>query len=143
MALSGGMVAGLRAGHAYNTFPLMNGFLVPPETFQLQPWWNNFLWNVATVQLVHRMFFWTLLVLVPVLWWQLRRTPARLAAHHLLGMFALQATLGISTLLLSVPIPLATAHQAGAVLLLACALWTAQASRTSTPSTANIAAATR
>jgi cytochrome c oxidase assembly protein subunit 15 len=44
-------------------------------------------------------------------------------------MFAVQASLGISTLLLAVPIPLAAAHQAGAVLLLACALWTAQASR--------------
>ena len=126
MALSGGFVAGLRAGHAYNTFPLMNGSVVPPEAFMLDPWWSNFLWNVATVQLVHRMFFWTLLILIPVLWWQLRRTSAKVAVHHLLGMFVLQATLGISTLLLSVPIPLAAAHQAGAVLLLACALWTAQ-----------------
>jgi len=129
MALSGGLVAGLRAGHAYNTFPLMNGRLVPPEAFMLEPWWQNFFWNVATVQLVHRSFFWLLLVLVPLLWWQARRTQAKIAAHHLLAMFAIQATLGISTLLLAVPLPLAAAHQAGAVLLLACALWTAQASR--------------
>jgi cytochrome c oxidase assembly protein subunit 15 len=125
MALSGGFVAGLRAGHAYNTFPLMNGQLIPPETFMLEPWWQNFFWNVATVQLVHRAFFWLLLVLIPVLWWQARRTQAKLAAHHLLGMFLLQASLGISTLLLVVPIPLAAAHQGGAVLLLATALWTA------------------
>jgi cytochrome c oxidase assembly protein subunit 15 len=130
MALSGGMVAGLRAGHAYNTFPLMNGQLVPAEAFMLDPWWRNFLWNVATVQLVHRAIFWLLLVLVPLAWWQARRTPAKIAGHHLLGVFALQATLGISTLLLSVPIPLAAAHQAGAVLLLACALWTAHGLRT-------------
>ena len=147
MALSGGFVAGLRAGHAYNTFPLMNGSVVPPEAFMLDPWWSNFLWNVATVQLVHRTFFWLLLVLVPLLWWRLRRSNAKIAAHHLLGMFLLQAALGIATLLLAVPIPLAAAHQAGAVLLLACALWTAaassQASSTSTPSTANIAAAMR
>ena len=129
MALSGGFVAGLRAGHAYNTFPLMNGHLIPPEAFMLEPWWRNFFWNVATVQLMHRMFFWLLLILVPLLWWQARRTQAKLAAHHLLGMFLLQATLGISTLLLSVPVPLAAMHQAGAVLLLAAALWTAQASR--------------
>ena len=129
MALSGGFVAGLRAGHAYNSFPLMNGHLVPPETFMLDPWWSNFLWNVAAVQLVHRAFFWLLLVLIPLAWWQLRRTPAKLAAHHLLGMFALQATLGISTLLLSVPVALGAAHQGGAVLLLACAVWTAQATR--------------
>ena len=129
MALSGGFVAGLRAGHAYNTFPLMNGQLIPPEAFMLEPWWRNFFWNVATVQLVHRTFFWLLLVLVPLLWWQARRTPSKLAAHHLLGMFLLQAALGISTLLLVVPIPLAAAHQGGAVLLLAAALWTAHRRR--------------
>ena len=129
MALSGGLVAGLRAGHAYNSFPLMNGSLIPPETFMLEPWWRNFFWNVATVQLVHRAIFWLLLVLIPLLWWQARRTPARPAAHHLLGMFLLQATLGISTLLLAVPVPLAAAHQAGAVLLLAAALWTAHRHR--------------
>ncbi len=125
MTLSGGMVAGLRAGHAYNTFPLMNGHLVPPETFMLEPWWQNFFWNVATVQLVHRTIFWVLAVLILVLWFQLKNTKSRIAAHHLLGMFVLQASLGIATLLNAVPIPLASAHQAGAVLLLATALWTA------------------
>ena len=131
MALSGGFVAGLRAGHAYNSFPLMNGHLVPPEAFMLEPWWRNFFWNVAAVQLAHRAIFWLLLILVPLLWWGARRTSGRLAAHHLLGMFLLQATLGISTLLLSVPVALAAAHQAGAVLLLACALSTAQRMRES------------
>jgi cytochrome c oxidase assembly protein subunit 15 len=129
MALSGGFVAGLRAGHAYNTFPLMNGHLVPPETFMLEPWWRNFLWNVAAVQLAHRGFFWLLLVLVPILWWRLRETGARFPAHCLLAMFFVQAALGISTLLLKVPIALAAAHQGGAVLLLAAALWTAHAAR--------------
>jgi cytochrome c oxidase assembly protein subunit 15 len=125
MALSGGFVAGLRAGHSYNTFPLMNGHLVPPEAFMLEPWWRNFLWNAATVQLVHRSIFWLLLALIPALWWQLRRTPAKIAAHHLLAMFLIQASLGITTLLLAVPLPVAALHQAGAVLLLATALWTA------------------
>jgi cytochrome c oxidase assembly protein subunit 15 len=143
MALSGGFVAGMRAGHAYNSFPLMNGHLVPPEAFMLEPWWRNFLWNVATVQLVHRAIFWLLLVLIPPLWWQARRTQAKIAVHHLLGLFLLQATLGISTLLLLVPVPLAALHQAGAVLLLAAALWTVHASSTSIPSTANAAAAMR
>src|SRR6185295_16190575 len=129
MALSGGFVAGLRAGHAYNSFPLMNGHLVPSEAFMLEPWWRNFLWNVATVQLVHRAMFWLLLFLVPLLWWRARRTPASLAANHLLAMFLLQATLGISTLLLAVPVPLAAAHQAGAVLLIAAAIWAAHRHR--------------
>jgi len=128
MALSGGMVAGLRAGHAYNTFPLMNGHLIPPEAFMLDPWWSNFLWNVATVQFVHRAFFWLLAILVPLLWFKSRNTNAKIAAHHLLAMFLLQASLGIATLVLAVPVPLAALHQAGAVLLLACALWTAQRS---------------
>jgi cytochrome c oxidase assembly protein subunit 15 len=127
MALSGGFVAGLRAGHAYNTFPLMNGHIVPPEAFQLEPWWDNFLWNVATVQLVHRTIFWLLLLLIPTLWWNHRK---QLPANALLAAFGLQALLGISTLLLAVPVHLAACHQAGAVLLLACALWTAQRSGT-------------
>lgn len=122
MALSGGMVAGLRAGSAYQTFPLMNGQLVPPEVLMLEPWWQNFLYNMATVQLVHRAFFWLLVVLVPLAWWRMRHT---LAAHALLGAFVLQGALGISTLLLGVPVALGAAHQGGAVLLLAAALWIA------------------
>jgi cytochrome c oxidase assembly protein subunit 15 len=120
MALSGGMVAGLRAGSAYQTFPLMNGHLVPPEVLMLEPWWRNFLYNMATVQLVHRAFFWALCLLVPLAWWRLRHAPA---ANALLAAFVLQATLGISTLLLGVPVALGAAHQGGAVLLLAAALW--------------------
>ena len=122
MALSGGMVAGLRAGYAYNTFPLMNGHLVPPEVLMLEPWWQNFLYNMATVQLVHRAFFWLLCLLVPVLWWRARHT---LAGNALLAAFVLQAALGISTLLAGVPVGLGAAHQGGAVVLLAAALWSA------------------
>jgi cytochrome c oxidase assembly protein subunit 15 len=127
MALTGGMVAGLRAGYAYNTFPLMNGHVVPPETLLLEPWWRNFLYNMATVQLVHRAFFWILALAVPLLWW-------RYGASLLMAAFVLQAALGISTLLLGVPVALAAAHQGGAVLLLAAALWTAHSCpRSATP----------
>jgi cytochrome c oxidase assembly protein subunit 15 len=122
MALTGGMVAGLRAGYAYNTFPLMNGHLVPPEILMLEPWWRNFLYNMATVQFVHRGFFWILAAAVPLLWWRYRAAPA---AHAVMAAFVLQATLGISTLLLGVPVALGAAHQGGAVLLLAAALWLA------------------
>ena len=120
MALSGGMVAGLRAGYAYNTFPLMNGHVVPPEIWLLDPWWRNFGYNMATVQLVHRAFFWLLAVLVLLAWWRYRRISA---AHALGAAFVVQAALGIATLLLGVPVALAAAHQGGAVLLLAAALW--------------------
>jgi cytochrome c oxidase assembly protein subunit 15 len=126
MALSGGMVAGLRAGYAYNTFPLMNGHLVPPEILLLEPWWRNFLYNMATVQFVHRGFFWLLAVLVPLAWWRHRGAGA---AHLLMAAFVLQASLGIATLLMRVPVALGALHQGGAVLLLAAALWYAHSSR--------------
>ena len=126
MALSGGMVAGLRAGYAYNTFPLMNGHVVPPEVMLLEPWWRNFVYNMATVQLVHRAFFWLLAVLIPLAWWRARHT---VTGNVLLGAFLLQATLGIMTLLLRVPVGFGSAHQAGAVLLLAAALWHAHAEK--------------
>jgi heme a synthase len=120
MAVSGGMVAGLRAGYAYNTFPLMNGHIVPPEVMLLEPWWRNFVYNMATVQLVHRAFFWALAVLVLVAWWRNRE---RAAGNALLLAFAVQASLGIATLLTGVPVGLGSAHQGGAVLVLAAALW--------------------
>jgi cytochrome c oxidase assembly protein subunit 15 len=126
MALSGGMVAGLRAGAAYNTFPLMNGNVVPPEILMLEPWWTNFLYNMASVQFVHRGFFWLLAVLIPLAWW---RSRASGSANVLLGAFILQGALGISTLLLGVPVALGAAHQGGAVVLLAAALWNAHSSR--------------
>src|SRR5574341_2942 len=126
MAFSGGMVAGLRAGYAYNTFPLMNGHVVPPEILLLEPWWQNFLTNLATVQLVHRAFFWLLCLLMAFAWWRARHT---LPANALLAAFALQGTLGVLTLLERVPVGLGAAHQGGAVLLRAAALWNAHAIR--------------
>jgi len=134
MALSGGLVAGIRAGFAYNTFPLMNGHFVPPEIMLIRPWYMNFVNNMATVQFDHRLLAWTLLALVPIWWWRVRATPkiparARLAANLLLAMLLVQVSLGISTLVLVVPLPLAVAHQAGAVLLFAAALHAAHALR--------------
>ena len=87
----------------------------------------NFVNNMATVQFDHRLLAWTLLALVPIWWWRIRATPAlpaaaRRAAHLLLAMLLIQVTLGIATLLLVVPLPLAALHQSGAVLLFAAAL---------------------
>jgi cytochrome c oxidase assembly protein subunit 15 len=130
MALTGGMVAGLRAGSAYQTFPLMNGHVVPPDFLVLEPWWRNFLYNMGTVQFVHRGFFWLLAVLVPLAWWLQR---GGLTGHVLVAAFALQATLGIATLLTGVPVGLGTAHQGGAVVLLAAALWNLHARRLARP----------
>jgi cytochrome c oxidase assembly protein subunit 15 len=130
MVLSGGLVAGTRAGYAYNTFPLMNGHFFPPEYFMLQPWWDNFLHNMATVQFNHRLIAWALFLLIPVLWWSVRRVSsreARLASALLLAMLAAQLALGIGTLLLQVPVALGAAHQAGALVLFGLSLWLAHA----------------
>ena len=132
-ALSGSLVAGIRAGFAYNTFPLMNGRLVPPEILSLAPWYRNFADNMATVQFDHRAIAWLLALLIPVFWFLVRlQTTAprvKLAANLLLAALLLQLALGIATLLLVVPVPLAVAHQAGAVLLFAAALNAAHALR--------------
>jgi len=77
---------------------------------------------MATVQLVHRAFFWLLAILIPLAWWQMRHTPA---GNALLAAFVVQGALGIATLLMGVPVGLGAAHQGGAVLLLAAALWNA------------------
>jgi cytochrome c oxidase assembly protein subunit 15 len=129
MALSGGFVAGIRAGYAYNTFPLMNGYVVPPEILLLDPWYLNFFNNMATVQFDHRLLAWLLAILVPWFWWlalrRARSARARLGAHVLLITIALQIVLGIVTLLLAVPVTLAAAHQAGAVVVFSAALFSA------------------
>ena len=112
----------------------MNGHFVPPEILMLEPWWRNFFWNMATVQFDHRLIAWLIAFLVPMLWWKLRRADdfpprARMGAHLLLALVVAQIALGIATLLLVVPLPLAALHQAGAVLVFAAALNVAHALR--------------
>ncbi|HYU11489.1 MAG TPA: COX15/CtaA family protein, partial [Stellaceae bacterium] len=124
--LAGGFVAGLHAGLTYNTFPLMDGRFLPAGYAQLQPFMRNWFENVAAVQFDHRILAMTTAAAVLLLWLVGSRAalprPARLALHALLAAAALQFALGVSTLLLVVPIPLAAMHQAGAVLLLTAAI---------------------
>ena len=126
MVLSGGLVAGIRAGFAYNTFPLMHGHVVPPEILMLAPWWKNFFWNMATVQFDHRVLAWVLAFAVPLFAWRVLRAAlpgrARAAATALVAMLAVQIALGIATLVNVVPLPLAALHQAGAVVVFGLAL---------------------
>lgn len=126
-------MAGIRAGKAYNTFPLMNGHLVPPETFMLEPWWRNFFYNMATVQLDHRLVAWLLLALVAWLWarvaWIDAGPRARVTANLLVAAFAAQFALGAWTLLAAVPVALGAAHQFVAVLVFGAALVCAHALR--------------
>jgi cytochrome c oxidase assembly protein subunit 15 len=134
MALTGGLVAGIRAGFAYNTFPSMNGHVVPPEIMMLDPWYLNPLYNMATVQFDHRALAWLLAFAVPVFCVAVLRSravsrAAKTGAVLVVAVLAAQIALGIATLLLRVPVPLAALHQAGAVLLFAAALNVAHALR--------------
>ena len=124
--LAGGFTAGIRAGLDYNTFPLMDGRLVPEGYWRLEPAWLNFAENVAAVQFNHRLLA-TLAGLAALgaalaAWRRLPAGPARRACLGLGAAVALQYALGVATLLLAVPAWLGTLHQANAVLALTAAL---------------------
>lgn len=122
---SGALVAGLRAGKIYNTFPLMGGRVVPPGYGQLTPWWANLFENPAAVQFNHRLLAITTFLAAVGAWAAFRRIPAgKMAASMRLVLLVamLQLTLGIVTLLMGVPVAIAVAHQGGAALLMVAVL---------------------
>jgi heme a synthase len=124
--LAGGFTAGIRAGLDYNTFPLMDGRLLPEGYWRLEPAWLNLAENVAAVQFNHRLLA-TLAALAAfgaalAAWRRLPDGPARRACLGLGAAVALQYALGVATLLLVVPAWLGTLHQANAVLVLTAAL---------------------
>ena len=131
--LSGAFVAGLDAGKTWNTFPLMGGRIIPPGYGALTPWYLNLFENPAAVQFHHRLLGLTVLLGSMVLWMIGRRTALQ-ATRRALGALALlalaQAGLGVTTLLLAVPLPLAALHQAGAVLVLTAAVLAVQGLQT-------------
>jgi heme a synthase len=120
----GALVAGLRAGRVYNTWPDIDGAFIPSAERLLfeQPWWRNLFDNVLTVQFEHRMTAYALLALAIVHALDTLRARAGSAviagAWWLVAAIALQATLGILTLLNQVPIDLALSHQAVAIVVL-------------------------
>jgi len=123
---SGGLVAGLRAGLAFNTFPLIGGYWVPPYLLELSPVWKNFFENKLTVQYDHRVLA-ALVAATALACWiaGLRaRLPRRAttALHALVVVTAAQIALGAFTLLYRVPVVLGAAHQATALILLAAVL---------------------
>ncbi|TAL80803.1 MAG: heme A synthase [Beijerinckiaceae bacterium] len=121
----GALVAGLRAGRAFNTWPLMDGHFIPSSNLLLamSPIWRNFTDNIAMVQFQHRMVGYTLLgvtlvqALCVMAWAPKSRAKRR--AFHLFGIVFFQACLGIMTLLLVVPIWAGLVHQAFAMFVLA------------------------
>lgn len=125
--ISGGFVAGLKAGEIYNTFPMMGSYWIPPGLLALEPVWRNLFDNMTTVQFNHRILAISTFVLIAVFWAKARKAEftgrSRPAANALLATAILQVILGVSTLLLSVPTVLAAAHQAVAVLLFTVALY--------------------
>jgi cytochrome c oxidase assembly protein subunit 15 len=131
--VSGGFVAGLKAGKIYNTFPMMGESWIPPGLMALDPLWRNFFDNMTTVQFDHRLLALATFVLIVVYWFKARRAalPARAqpAASALLHTAVLQVILGIATLLLAVPVILGAAHQGVAMLLFTVALYLVHALR--------------
>lgn len=127
MVVTGGFVAGIRAGKAYNTFPLMNGHFVPPEILMIEPWYQNFFNNMATVQFDHRLGAWLLAFLLPWFWVRLRRFQDRRRAQNVAGLtvlvLAIQITLGVLTVLNAVPVALGAMHQGGSMVLMTMILW--------------------
>jgi heme a synthase len=125
--VSGGFVAGLKAGKIYNTFPMMGEHWIPPGLFSMQPYWLNFFENTTTVQFDHRVLAITTFVLLVWYWLGIRQTglprQAAVAVNALVGTAALQIMLGIATLLMAVPVFLGAAHQATAMLLFTAALY--------------------
>ena len=131
--LSGGFVAGLKAGKIYNTFPMMGDHWLPPGLLSLDPAWRNLFDNAVTVQFDHRWLAVTTLIVIVAYWARARNAVmprrARKGVNALLHTAVLQVVLGISTLLLAVPVVLGAAHQAVAMLLFTVALFVMHALR--------------
>uniref|UniRef100_A0A8C7X2N7 Cytochrome c oxidase assembly homolog 15 (yeast) n=1 Tax=Oryzias sinensis TaxID=183150 RepID=A0A8C7X2N7_9TELE len=126
-ALSGAFVAGLDAGLVYNSFPKMADKWIPDDLLAFSPTLRNFFENPTTVQFDHRILGISSLAAITGLYLFSRRMVlprrAKIAISLLATMAYTQVALGISTLLLYVPTPLAATHQSGSVALLTFAIW--------------------
>ncbi|MFM8427808.1 MAG: COX15/CtaA family protein [Chloroflexota bacterium] len=120
----GGMTAGLKAGHVSDTWPLMFGKWLPPNLFNS---FINILETPQTIVFIHRWFAWLGIILVPVVYYIIKKQnyPADIqkGMTWLIGVVALQITLGVLTILSYVNIVIALLHQANAILLLGLAVY--------------------
>jgi cytochrome c oxidase assembly protein subunit 15 len=129
----GGLVAGLRAGRAFNTWPLIDGYFWPPldKLTLLTPLWRNFLDNILLVQFQHRMIAYALLALAlaQALYASRAAVGSRVVrrAWAVAGLVAMQASIGIATLVLVAPLWAGLLHQAFAMIVLGMAVAHAQA----------------
>lgn len=126
-ALSGAFVAGLDAGLVYNSFPKMGERWLPDDLLAFSPTLKNFFENPTTVQFDHRILGISTVTAITGLYLFSRRMRlprrAKIAVGCLTAMAYAQVGLGISTLLLYVPTPLAATHQSGSLALLSLAIW--------------------
>jgi len=125
----GAFVSGLDGGAVFNTFPLMNGYLVPPSVFEMSPLWSNFFDNIGLVQWIHRVL--AIATLCMAIWLSFHYRHIGVQIIHLsLFITFFQFVLGIITILTGASLYVAWAHQAGAILLFSSAviMW-AQGSR--------------
>ncbi|XP_068817969.1 heme A synthase COX15 isoform X3 [Capricornis sumatraensis] len=124
---AGAFVAGLDAGLVYNSFPKMGESWIPEDLFTFSPLLRNVFENPTMVQFDHRVLGITSVTAITVLYFLSRRIPlprrTKIAATTLLALAYTQVGLGISTLLMYVPTPLAATHQSGSLALLSVALW--------------------
>jgi cytochrome c oxidase assembly protein subunit 15 len=123
---AGGFVAGLRAGMGYDTWPLMEGAIVPAGLGVMEPWWRNLFENALTVQFAHRMLAYAIAVAAlanAAAVWRLGPAGLRSSAMILAAAVLAQSAVGIATLLSQVPMALALAHQAGGLAVVAAAVW--------------------
>jgi cytochrome c oxidase assembly protein subunit 15 len=127
MILSGGLVAGTKAGYAYSTWPLMGDSFVPSGLYSMTPLWLSAFEDITTIQFNHRIFAYCIVLLVALFAIKALKANiqgvARTGLFVLIGLLILQVTLGISTLIYHVPIPIAAAHQVVAVALLSASLF--------------------
>jgi cytochrome c oxidase assembly protein subunit 15 len=119
----GGLVAGLDAGLIYNSFPKMEGKLIPDGLFTMQPWYLNIIENNLTVQFTHRSVAFILSLAIILFWFFNRKTKISFATNMLFVILLVQFMLGVFTLLYNVPILLASLHQLGALLLFSISLY--------------------
>lgn len=133
MILSGGLVAGTRAGFAFSTWPLMGTTFIPPGLYSLSPAWLSAFEDITTIQFNHRIFAYILFAVIHVfavvVWRRGVDGQGKVALLLLLAALWMQVILGISTLLLHVPVWLGASHQGGAVVLLSAALYCAHVLR--------------
>jgi cytochrome c oxidase assembly protein subunit 15 len=127
MILSGGLVAGTRAGIPYPTWPLMGDSFIPPGLYSLTPFWLSAFEDMLTIQFNHRMFAYLIVVLVVTFAYKALKSdldgPLKVAIYCFLILLVAQVTLGISTLIFYIPVPVAAAHQVCAVALLTASLF--------------------